>query len=46
MDVYDSIYDMYMLINTACNMLKTHILTAWGWNKMNQYYKNSLYFSF
>lgn len=28
MDVYDSIYDMYMLINTACNMLKTHIFDS------------------
>lgn len=28
MDVYDSIYDMYMLINVACNMLKTHIFDS------------------
>lgn len=28
MDVYDSIYDMYMLINTACNMLKTYIFDS------------------
>lgn len=28
MDVYDSIYDMYMLISTACNMLKTHIFDS------------------
>lgn len=28
MDVYDSIYDMNMLISTACNMLKTHIFDS------------------